>query len=128
VDTTSTAADPASVARFVEKWAGAELSERAASHEHFIDLCRLVGHLTRLWRRLSRLHPSTAGWKPCTRTDPTPATADPTGADYTFEKPVKVVDIGKTMQGGCLRDWSLRGIERVLLVQSGVKSWAVASS
>src|SRR5688500_9559305 len=59
-------ADAASVARFVEKWAGAELSERAASHEHFIDLCRLVGH-------------------------PTPASADPTGEEYTFEKPVKVV-------------------------------------
>jgi hypothetical protein len=57
----SVSADPASVARFVEKWAGAELSERAASHEHFIDLCRLIGH-------------------------PTPASADPTGDEYTFEK------------------------------------------
>jgi hypothetical protein len=52
-------ADPASLARFVEKWAGAELSERAASHEHFIDL-RLVGH-------------------------PTPATVDPTAAHDTSE-------------------------------------------
>ncbi len=31
--------------KFVEKWAGVELSERAASHEHFIDLCRLIGHI-----------------------------------------------------------------------------------
>jgi hypothetical protein len=50
---------------FVEKWSRAELSERSASHEHFIDLCRLVGQ-------------------------PTPASADSTGDEYTFEKPVKV--------------------------------------
>jgi hypothetical protein len=25
--------------QFVEKWSRADLSERAASHEHFIDLC-----------------------------------------------------------------------------------------
>lgn len=36
--------DPAEAAeRFVEKWSASELSERAASHEHFIDLCRLIG-------------------------------------------------------------------------------------
>ncbi len=29
--------------QFVEKWAQTELSERAASQEHFIDLCRLIG-------------------------------------------------------------------------------------
>ncbi|HEY8749279.1 MAG TPA: DNA methyltransferase, partial [Tepidisphaeraceae bacterium] len=51
--------------RFVEKWRDVELSERAASHEHFIDLCRLIGQ-------------------------PTPAESDPTGQDYCFEKPVKV--------------------------------------
>jgi hypothetical protein len=28
--------------RFVEKWSASDLSERAASHEHFIDLCRLI--------------------------------------------------------------------------------------
>jgi hypothetical protein len=54
--------------RFVEKWSSAELSERAASQEHFIDLCRLIGQ-------------------------PTPAEADSTGDDYTFEKSVKVVGI-----------------------------------
>ena len=53
-------------AEFVEKWSRAELSERAASHEHFLDLCRLLGQ-------------------------PTPASADATGADYCFEKHVKVV-------------------------------------
>lgn len=51
--------------RFVEKWSASELSERAASHEHFIDLCRLIGQ-------------------------PAPAEADPTGTDYCFEKAVKV--------------------------------------
>jgi hypothetical protein len=51
--------------RFVEKWSNSELSERAASHEHFIDLCRLIDQ-------------------------PTPASADATGAEYTFEKSVKV--------------------------------------
>ena len=52
--------------RFVEKWSKVELSERAASHEHFIDLCRLIHQ-------------------------PTPAEADATGEDYCFEKHVKVV-------------------------------------
>src|SRR5215210_5126805 len=51
---------------FVEKWSRAKLTERAASHEHFIDLCRLLDQ-------------------------PTPASADATGEDYCFEKHVKVV-------------------------------------
>lgn len=52
--------------QFVEKWSRSELSEKAASQEHFIDLCRLIGQ-------------------------PTPAEADPTGRDYCFEKAVQVV-------------------------------------
>jgi len=48
--------------QFVAKWQNTTLSEKAAAHEHFIDLCNLIGH-------------------------PTPA-SDPTGQDYTFEKPV----------------------------------------
>lgn len=51
---------------FVAKWSKAQLSERAASHEHFIDLCRILDQ-------------------------PTPAEADATGADYCFEKHVRVV-------------------------------------
>jgi hypothetical protein len=47
---------------FVHKWISTQLSERAASHEHFTDLCRLINQ-------------------------PTPAEADPRG----FEKPVTVV-------------------------------------
>ncbi len=49
--------------QFVEKWRGATLSERAASHEHFLDLCHLLNQ-------------------------PTPAQSDPSGHDYAFEKPV----------------------------------------
>ncbi len=45
---------------FVSKWSKAELKERSSAQEHFIDLCRLVGH-------------------------PTPAEADPTGQTYAFE-------------------------------------------
>ncbi|MCP4592754.1 MAG: hypothetical protein GY842_18620 [bacterium] len=51
-------------ARFVTKWSRSKLPERAASQEHFIDLCRLLGQ-------------------------PTPAEHDATGAEYTFEKGVK---------------------------------------
>jgi len=50
-------------AQFVTKWKPVELSERAASQEHFIGLCRLLGQ-------------------------PTPAEHDATGAEYTFEKGV----------------------------------------
>jgi len=50
---------------FVEKWRPVTLPERAASQEHFIDLCRMLGQ-------------------------PTPAEHDATGAEYTFEKVVSV--------------------------------------
>ena len=53
---------------FVAKWSKAALKESSASQEHFIDLCRLVGH-------------------------PTPAEADPTGHEFTFEA-------GATKQSG----------------------------
>jgi len=45
---------------FVAKWSQATLKESSAAQEHFIDLCRLVGH-------------------------PTPAEQDPTGQTFTFE-------------------------------------------
>ena len=48
-------------AAFIAKWRTAELKERSASQEHFIDLCRLLG-------------------------EPTPAEADPTGERYCFER------------------------------------------
>ncbi len=48
---------------FIAKWKAADLKERAACQEHFLDLCRLLDQQT-------------------------PAEADPTGAWYTFEKGV----------------------------------------
>ncbi len=34
---------PMTPAAFIAKWKRAELSERAASQEHFLDLCKLLG-------------------------------------------------------------------------------------
>ena len=48
---------------FIRKWKPVALTERATAQEHFLDLCRLVGH-------------------------PTPAADDPTGERFTFEKGV----------------------------------------
>lgn len=50
---------------FVAKWSRVELSERSASQQHFLDLCRMLDQ-------------------------PTPAEHDATGAEYTFEKGVAV--------------------------------------
>lgn len=60
---------------FVSKWRPVQLAERAASQEHFIDLCRLLGQ-------------------------PTPAEHDATGAEYTFEKGVKVTGPASEGSGG----------------------------
>jgi hypothetical protein len=54
-------------AQFIAKWERVTLPERAASQEHFIDLCRLL----------------------C---QPTPAEHDATGAEYAFEKGVAVTN------------------------------------
>lgn len=62
-------------ARFIQKWSRAELSERAASQQHFLDLCRLLGQ-------------------------PTPAEHDATGAEYTFEKGVTVTDSASRSAAG----------------------------
>jgi hypothetical protein len=48
---------------FIAKWKQVELKERSAAQEHFIDLCRLLGH-------------------------PTPAESDPTGESFCFERGV----------------------------------------
>ena len=53
--------------QFVEKWSRTALTERQAAHEHFTDLCRVLG-------------------------EQTPAEADPKGEEYTFEKGVSKVD------------------------------------
>jgi hypothetical protein len=52
---------PLSLPEFVQKWAASTQTERAASQEHFIDLCRLLGQ-------------------------PTPNEADAIGNFYAFEK------------------------------------------
>ena len=54
-----------SPAQFIAKWSPVTLTEDAASQEHFIDLCRLLGQ-------------------------PTPAEHDATGAEYAFQKGVAV--------------------------------------
>ena len=46
---------------FITKWRASELKESSAAHEHFIDLCRLLG-------------------------EPTPAEDDPSGTRYCFER------------------------------------------
>ena len=46
---------------FIAKWRKVELKERSAAQEHFLDLCRMLGH-------------------------PTPAEADPTGETFCFER------------------------------------------
>src|SRR5213079_1120349 len=47
--------------QFIAKWKKAQLSERSAAQQHFLDLCELLGQ-------------------------PKPAAADPEGAWYTFER------------------------------------------
>ena len=49
--------------QFIAKWQRANLSERSAYQQHFLDLCDLLGQ-------------------------PKPAAADPEGAWYTFERGV----------------------------------------
>jgi type II restriction/modification system DNA methylase subunit YeeA len=46
---------------FIKKWRAANLKERSAAQEHFLDLCRVLG-------------------------EPTPAEVDPEGAWYCFER------------------------------------------
>jgi len=31
---------------FQRKWIGVDLKERSASQEHFLDICRVIGHRT----------------------------------------------------------------------------------
>ncbi len=65
--------------QFIAKWSLAELKERSAAQEHFLDLCRMLGQ-------------------------PTPAEADAQGAWYTFEK-----GADKTAGGSGFADVWMRG-------------------
>lgn len=49
------------VHEFVQKWSQSSLTERSAAHQHFLDLCEVVGH-------------------------PKPTDVDLTGDNFTFEK------------------------------------------
>ena len=53
--------------QFVEKWQRANLTERSACQQHFLDLCELLGQLK-------------------------PAEDDPDGTRYTFERGVNKID------------------------------------
>jgi hypothetical protein len=48
---------------FAAKWRSVATTEKASSHSHFIDICRMLG-------------------------EPTPHESDPTGEHYAFEKRV----------------------------------------
>ena len=48
-------------AEFIAKWSKVDLTERSAAHQHFSDLCELVGH-------------------------PKPAEVDPDGEWFSFER------------------------------------------
>ena len=65
-------------AQFIAKWLKVTLSERAASQEHFIDLCHMLSQ-------------------------PTPVEHDPTGTEYAFEKGVAVTDTASRSSHGELR-------------------------
>jgi hypothetical protein len=79
-------------AEFVKKWRHVELKERSAAQEHFIDLCRLLGH-------------------------PTPAEADPTGERFMFERGATKISGGDGWADVWKRDffgWEYKGKRRDL--------------
>jgi len=72
---------------FAAKWRGVTTTEKAASQEHFIDLCRMLG-------------------------EPTPHEADPTGTQYAFEKRVSKAAGGDGFADAWKRDffaWEYKG-------------------
>ena len=75
--------NPLTPAAFVAKWKRSQLSERAASQQHFLDLCEILGQ-------------------------PKPADYDATGAEYTFEKGIPGnanLPIGRGGGGGFADVW-----------------------
>lgn len=78
--------------QFKKKWQFATLTERSASHEHFLDVCHLLGV-------------------------PTPAEEDQAGESYTFEKHVAKTRGGKGFADVWKRGhfaWEYKGPERDL--------------
>src|SRR5207249_2842502 len=77
---------------FAAKWAGSTRTERAASQEHFIDLCWMIGV-------------------------PTPNEADPTGEWYAFEKGAEKVGGGEGFADVWKKDhfgWEYKGKKKDL--------------
>jgi hypothetical protein len=73
--------------QFIAKWQAAQLKERSACQEHFLDLCELLGQ-------------------------PKPAAADPDGAWYTFEKGVRTTTDGNGFADVWMKDkfgWEYKG-------------------
>ncbi len=72
---------------FISKWRAADLKERSAAQEHFLDLCHLLGELT-------------------------PAEADPKGERYCFEKGASKLSGGEgwadVWKRGCF-GWEYKG-------------------
>lgn len=72
---------------FIAKWQAANLSERSACQQHFLDLCELLGQ-------------------------PKPAAADPEGAWYCFERGVSKTDGGQGWADVWMKDhfgWEYKG-------------------
>lgn len=79
---------------FIAKWQRANLSERSACQQHFLDLCDLLGQ-------------------------PKPAAADPDGTFYTFERGVRKTDGTKGWADVWLRGhfgWEYKGKHKDLKV------------
>jgi hypothetical protein len=80
--------------QFAKKWKASTLKERSAAHEHFIDLCRVLG-------------------------EQTPAEADSTGDWYCFERGAKKTGGGEgwadVWKKGCFA-WEYKGKRRDLSV------------
>jgi hypothetical protein len=79
--------------QFIAKWQASTLSERSACHEHFLDLCKLLGQ-------------------------PTPAESDPEGAWYTFERGVHKLEGDQGWADVWMQDhfaWEYKGKHRDLV-------------
>ncbi len=78
---------------FIAKWQAANLSERSACQQHFLDLCELLGQ-------------------------PKPAAADPEGAWYCFERGVSKTEGGQGWADVWMRGhfgWEYKGKHKDLV-------------
>ncbi len=86
-------ANPITPQEFIAKWKRANLSERSAAHQHFLDLCDMLAQ-------------------------PKPAQADPDGAWYTFERGVTKTGGGRGWADVWLRGkfaWEYKGKHKNLV-------------